>query len=408
MVAEIISVGTELLLGQIVNTDAQFLSVELSAMGIDVYRQITVGDNKERLKDAISDSLARADLVILSGGLGPTEDDLTKETLAEHFGLEMRLDTASLETIQGFFKKMNREMTPNNEKQAMFPDGSIILPNPNGTAPGCIVERQGKIVAILPGPPRELEPMFRDSVKPYLAEKQQFRLVSQVLRIYGMGESSVEHRLKDLMQQKNPTLAPYAKLGEVTLRLTVKCGLADDAETLLEPLRSEIKRRLEDVIYSENDEELSEVALRVLRERDMTLALAESCTGGMVSAMLVDNPGASGVLLESQVVYSDEAKARLGVRRETLAEFGAVSEQTAREMAVCVRERSGASLGLAITGIAGPGGGTDQKPVGLVYIALADAHGVNVVSTRQIGDRARIRALTSLLALDWIRRHCSC
>lgn len=408
MVAEIISVGTELLLGQIVNTDAQFLSVELSAMGIDVYRQITVGDNKERLKDAISDSLARADLVILSGGLGPTEDDLTKETLAEHFGLEMRLDTASLETIQGFFKKMNREMTPNNEKQAMFPDGSIILPNPNGTAPGCIVERQGKIVAILPGPPRELEPMFRDSVKPYLAEKQQFRLVSQVLRIYGMGESSVEHRLKDLMQQKNPTLAPYAKLGEVTLRLTVKCGLADDAETLLEPLRSEIKRRLEDVIYSENDEELSEVALRVLRERDMTLALAESCTGGMVSAMLVDNPGASGVLLESQVVYSDEAKARLGVRRETLAEFGAVSEQTAREMAVCVRERSGASLGLAITGIAGPGGGTDQKPVGLVYIALADAHGVNAVSTRQIGDRARIRALTSLLALDWIRRHCSC
>lgn len=405
MVAEILSVGTELLLGQIVNTDAQFLAVELSTMGIDVYRQVTVGDNPERLKEAVADSLSRCDLVILTGGLGPTADDLTKETVAEALGLEMALDEASLGKIRDFFTKLGREMTPNNEKQAMFPRGSRILANHNGTAPGCIIEHQGKTAVILPGPPRELQPMFLESVAPYLREKQQFQLVSRVLRIFGQGESSVEHMLKDLMQQANPTLAPYAKLGEVTLRLTVKCGLNEDAGALLAPLLGEVKRRLGDIIYSEDDEELSEVVVKALEQHHKTLALAESCTGGMLASMLVDNAGASRVLLEGVVAYSNEAKVRMGVSEETLRQYGAVSEETAREMAACIRKRSGADLGLGITGIAGPEGGTDEKPVGLVYLALAHEGGVQVMRLAQSGPRARIRVMSCLYALDAVRRN---
>lgn len=405
MKAELISVGTELLLGQILNTNAQFLSRRLSLIGVDVYHQITVGDNPQRLKDALAEAFARSELVILTGGLGPTADDLTKETVAAYFGLEMREDPQSRADLEAWFSKSGREMTPNNLKQAAFPAGSHILPNARGTAPGCIVEKDGKIAAVLPGPPYEMSQMYEKYVEPFLKQRCLAGIHSRVLRLFGIGESSCEYQLRDLMQSANPTVAPYAGFGEVTLRLTVKCENDEDPGSWLDPLEQEIRSRVGQYVYAAGEEKLQAVVARLLCEKEKTLAVAESLTGGMICAQLVECPGVSAALLEGCVAYSNEAKMRtLGVREETLRAHGAVSQQTALEMAEGVRRRAGADFGLATTGIAGPGGATAEKPVGLVYIACAWQGGQTAMELRLRGDRERIRTLAALNALHLLRR----
>lgn len=407
MIAEILSVGTELLMGNIVNTNAQYISQKLCDLGVNCYFQTTVGDNHDRLVAAVETALSRADILILTGGLGPTADDLTKETIADAFGRELVLDPASEQHIHARFARMGREMTPNNLKQAMFPRGSIILPNPNGTAPGCIVEEEEKAAILLPGPPKEMAPMFDASVMPYLEKRSGHMLFSHVVRVFGMGESEAEYRLRTLMErQSNPTIAPYALSGEMKLRVTARCKSAEEGERMMAPLIDEIKETLGSVVYSIDDQELHEVCAALLREHGATLAVAESCTGGMIASKLVSVPGISAHFIEGAVTYSNDAKIRrLGVRPETLAAHTAVSAETAREMAEGIRRTSGASLGVATTGIAGPDGGTVEQPVGLVYIALASESGTAVQELRLTGSRERIRNVASLHALNLVRRH---
>lgn len=407
MTAEIISVGTELLMGNILNTNARYISQKLCDLGINCFFQTTVGDNHDRLVQAVDIALSRADILILTGGLGPTADDLTKETVADAFGRTMRNDPVSEAYIRARFASSGREMTPNNLKQAMFPEGAIIMPNPNGTAPGCIVEDGEKAAILLPGPPHEMVPMFDTSVMPYLEKKSGHMLYSHVVRVYGIGESAAEYRLKDLMaQQTNPTIAPYALSGEMKLRVTARCKDAAEGELLMAPVLREIKKTLGDAVYSVNDQELHEVCASLLKEHRRTLAVAESCTGGMIASKLVSVPGISEWLTEGLVTYSNESKMRrLGVKRETLDAFGAVSEETAWEMAEGVRLSSGSDIGIATTGVAGPGGGTPRHPVGLVYIALASQTGTYVRRLQLSGSRERIRNAATLQALDILRRY---
>ena len=406
MTAEILSVGTELLMGNIVNTNAQYISQKLCDLGINCYFQTTVGDNHDRLVSAVELALSRADLLILTGGLGPTADDLTKETIADAFGRDLILDPASEEHIRMRFARMGREMTPNNLKQAMFPRGCIIMPNPNGTAPGCIVEDGEKAAILLPGPPKEMAPMFDASVMPYLEKRSGIMLHSRVVRVFGMGESEVEYRLRDLMEhQSNPTIAPYALSGEMKLRVTARCKSRVEGEIMIAPLIERIKATLGSVVYSTNDQELHEVCAALLKEHNATLAVAESCTGGMIASKLVSVPGISENFIEGAVTYSNEAKMnRLGVKGETLSAYTAVSAETAREMAEGIRRTSGSSYGLATTGIAGPDGGTAERPVGLVYIAIAGKAETMVRELHLTGSRERIRNMASLYALDLLRR----
>jgi nicotinamide-nucleotide amidase len=406
MIAEILSVGTELLLGQIVNSDAQYLSRRLSELGITVYHHTTVGDNPDRVREALRQALGRSDLVITTGGLGPTEDDLTKEMVALELGLTMRLHQPSMDALEDYFQRFGRKMTENNKKQAYFPEGAQVLPNEKGTAPGCVVEKDGKMVAVLPGPPRELTAMYDGQLEPFLRARTHKRIASRFLRIFGVGESEVETRLKDLFSGSNPTLALYCATGEVTARITVMCEENEDPAPLMEPLEAEIRARLGDSVYGEGlKESLANVVLQKLLARGATVALAESCTGGMIASRLVDCPGASEALVEGHVTYSNQAKMRiLGVTERTLAQFGAVSAQCAAEMAAGARGISGADYALSVTGIAGPGGGTPEKPVGLVYIGLASRQGVETWRFLFNGDRGRVRELSCLNALDKLRR----
>jgi nicotinamide-nucleotide amidase len=408
MKAELISVGTELLLGQILNSNSQYLSRQLSYMGVDVYHHVTVGDNLKRLLDAIGQALSRSDIVILTGGLGPTADDITKEAVAEHFGLPMKEDQESLEHLTAYFKRSGREMTPNNLKQAQFPEGAIIMPNRKGTAPGCIVEDGGKCVIILPGPPFEMEDMFQNCVAPYLKANSAEGIHSRVLRLFGIGESSCEHRLKDLMESSNPTVAPYAGFGEVALRLTVKCENGESPAKWLDPLEAEIRSRLGEYIYAVGEEKMASVVAGMLVQSGKTIAVAESLTGGELCARLIDFPGISAAFLEGCVAYSNEAKVRnLGVKTETLKNHGAVSKETAIEMARGIWALSGADIAVSTTGIAGPSGATETKPVGLVYIGYCDENGSEAIELRLTGDRDRVRNMAVLNALNLIRRKLS-
>ena len=369
MNGEIIAVGTELLLGNIVNTNAQFLSEELSNLGINVYYQTVVGDNRERLRNAISEGLKRADLLILTGGLGPTDDDLTKETVAELLDLEMYLHEESKALIEKYLK---RTISESNLKQAYIPEGAIVLRNDHGTAPGIIVEKGEKIVVLLPGPPREMAPMFSEKVKPYLEEKSPYVMRSRILRLFGIGESSVGDTVRDLMQNDNPTVAPYAKDNETILRVTARAETKEEADKLNEDMIKKIDERLGEYIYSHNDTELKIVCANKLIEKNITIAAAESCTAGLLTATLAEIPGISAVLKESVVTYSNEAKEKyLNVKHETLEKYGAVSAETAKEMAEGIRASAKSDIGISITGLAGPDGGTDKKPIGLVYIGFS-------------------------------------
>jgi nicotinamide-nucleotide amidase len=407
MNAEILAVGTELLMGQISNTNAQYISNRLPDVGIGVYYHSVVGDNPNRLKECLTYSLKRSDIVIMTGGLGPTQDDLTKETVAELLGKKLVLHEESLKKIEEFFFKLNRPMAKSNAKQAYLPEGSKIIKNSNGTAPGCIIETDSKVIIMLPGPPSEMKPMFEETVIPYFAELLPYKLVSKYLRIFGIGESSMEEKIIDLIEnQTNPTIAPYAKEGEVTLRITAKCGKGEDAEVLLNPVIEEIKLRLGNTVYSIKDEPLEVVTGRLLIDSKTTIAIAESCTGGIISGKLTNVPGISKVFNRGIVSYSNESKIEnLKVSKDTLEKYGAVSMETAIEMANGVRKAAKTDLGFSVTGIAGPDGGTEEKPVGLVYIALAGKEGVECKKLQLWGNRDRIRNVAALHAFDMIRLH---
>ncbi len=409
MTAEIISVGTELLMGQIVNTDAQYLAQQLSALGINLYHQSTVGDNLDRLVDAIRCAMSRADILILSGGLGPTADDLTKWGVAAYLGVDMVEDETSKRELEALFERRHYTLSPNNYRQVQFPRGTSILPNAVGTAPGCISERNGKAIIVLPGPPSELKEMFRRSVFPYLEQKCDRVLSSRMLRIFGIGESMVEHQLRDLIEaQTNPTIAPYADFVGVKLRVTARTKIGEDPNPLLQPVIDAIVERLGDAVYSTDDESLPQVCAKLLQASGATIAIAESLTGGAIASEFTEIPGISDRFREGIVCYSDEAKCRLGVPQATLDAHTAVSEETAIAMARVVRERAGTIWGVATTGVAGPGPNAIGQPEGLYFIAVSGPGGDTCQRFDSgAGGRARTRRSATLAAFDMLRKRLS-
>lgn len=407
MNAELIAVGTEILLGDIVNTDAQVISQGLSELGINVFYQTVVGDNPARLRHVIETARDRADIIITTGGLGPTLDDLTKETLATVFGRKMALHQPSLDRIKGFFQTIGREMTPNNEKQAWLPEGCTVFVNEWGTAPGCAFEAYGKHVLMLPGPPRECNPMWKECAMPYLYKLAGGCIVSRNIRVFGLGESNMETILHDMMETStNPTIAPYAKTSECFARVTAKADTPEACEKLLEPVVEKICDLLGDDVYGVDVDSLEQVVGDGLRQRGMTLAVAESCTGGLLSKRITDVPGCSDYYLGGVCSYANEVKMKvLGVKKETLDTVGAVSPEVAEQMAEGVAKALGADVGVGITGVAGPGGGTDDKPVGLVYISIwcKGQHYTRKMKSTNGRDRVRMQAAST--ALDLIRRN---
>lgn len=403
--AQILSVGTEILLGNIVNTNSWYLSNELALLGVGVYRHVTVGDNPDRLKQAVSDAFEEADMLITTGGLGPTQDDLTKETICEYFGMEPVLHEPSWNQLNAFFKRIGRPMVDSNKKQALFPAQALVLANPNGTAPGCILEKDGKIAVMLPGPPREMKPMFENHVKPFLEKRQDFTLYSRTLRLLGIGESAMEKKIVDLIDmQSNPTIAPYAKDYDVTIRITARAESEDDALELINPCADKIYDRLGDYIYGEDDDSIEKVIAEKLIKNSLKMVTAESCSGGLIAARMINYPGISEVFLEGIVSYANESKMRrLGVLAETLDTYGAVSTQTASEMALGAAKSCGADVALSTTGIAGPGGGTPEKPIGLVYMGIYLKGEVITKEFRFPGSRQRVRSLSMMYGLNWLR-----
>ena len=408
MNAEIISVGTELLLGQVVNTDAAIVARELSALGINLLYSAVVGDNEDRLRDAVETAISRSDLLIMTGGLGPTADDLTKETTAAAAGRRLVLHEESLRRIENYFNE--KHVSENQQKQAWLPEGCTVLQNDNGTAPGCAFQAEnGCTVIMLPGPPSELEPMLKNQAVPYLKQGQESVIVSHNVHIYGRGEAPVAQMMDDLMDGENPTLAPYAKEGECFLRVTAKAKNEKEADEMCKPLIEEIKNRLGEYVYSVDVESLEELVVKELAEQGKKLATAESCTGGLLAKRITDIPGSSSVFDLGCVTYANEAKeALLYVPHEILEQHGAVSEETARAMAEGIVKRSGSEIGVGITGIAGPDGGTDDKPVGLIYIALSDGKDTWVTKRSPIGrtkSREWHRHCAASQALDMVRRY---
>lgn len=407
MTVELISVGTEILLGNIVNTNAAYLSEKCALLGLSLYYQTAVGDNEERLSETVKQAIKRSDVVILSGGLGPTEDDLTKEVAAAALGLELKEDAHTKKRIQSYFKQRNLgDITENNWKQAMIPDGAIVVDNHNGTAPGIIMEAEGKRVILLPGPPNELIPMFESDIYPYLKKLEPETICSKMVKICGRGESSVETEIRDLIDsQTNPTVAPYAKDGEVHLRVTAKAESEKKANKLIKPVVKELKSRFgKDVFTTDEHEMLEDVVVKLLKNIGLTMSTAESCSGGLLAARIINVPGASEVFEQGMVTYSNNAKRRLlGVKKGTLKKHGAVSPETAKEMAKGGAKAAKADVCVGITGIAGPGGGTKKKPVGLVYIACCIKGKVTVKEYHFTGHRAKIRYNTVISALTLLR-----
>lgn len=411
MTAELISVGTELLMGNIVNTNACYLAEKCAGLGIDVYYQVTVGDNPARLRETIITALGRSDLVILTGGLGPTEDDLTKETAAEVLGLPLVLDPHTKARIEEYFKNSNyKTISENNWKQAQIIEGATVLDNDNGTAPGLFVKTEdNRRILLLPGPPNELLPLFEAKAVPLLIAEsgREGILFSRMVKICGIGESMAETMIKDLIDaQTNPTIAPYAKTGEVHLRITAAAKDEEEGIRLTAPVVDELKRRFGDNLFTVREEETLEAhIIDQLKELKFTVTAAESCTGGMFSARLINTPGASAVFNSGLITYANEAKeAYLGVRPETLSEFGAVSADTAEQMAAGAAKAADADAAIGITGLAGPDGGSAEKPVGTVFIGCFVKGTVTVKRFQFKGNREKIRTLAVQNALDLLRR----
>ena len=409
MVVELISVGTEILLGNIVNTNATYLAEQCALLGCSLYRQSVVGDNEGRLEEAVRQALGRSDIIILTGGLGPTKDDLTKEIVAKVFGRELYLDEHTKERITTYMQRLNRShITENNWKQAMIPEGALILDNDNGTAPGLILEdrENGKTAILMPGPPAEMHPMFEKDVAPYLNKQQPEGIYSRMVKICGIGESAAETMVADLMdRQSNPTIAPYAKIGEVHFRITAKARTKEEAEEMIAPMLAEMKKRFGKAIYTtEENVTLEEAVVELLKQKNFTVTTAESCTAGKLAGRIMNVAGASEVYNEGYITYANAAKEKLlGVKHETLETFGAVSEETAREMAMGAAKEAGADAALSVTGIAGPGGGTTEKPVGLVYIGCYVQGEVYVKKCQFTGNRERNRDSSVVQALTFLR-----
>ncbi len=418
MIAEIISVGTEILLGNIVNTNANYLAVKCAELGIFNYYQVSVGDNEERLTQTLKLALSRSDVVILTGGLGPTQDDLTKEVTAKVLGKNLIEDQHTREKIMGYFKGRNlQDVTENNWKQALIMEGSVAVDNYNGTAPGLIVNTGNdtaselspyvnKTVILLPGPPGELIPMFESEIAPFLNRLQPGIFYSEMVKVCGIGESKAETMVQDLIEgQTNPTIATYAKNGEVHFRVTAAAGSTDEGKILVKPLVDELKKRFSTTIYTTNEKEnLEDVVVALLAKHHIMLTTAESCTGGLIAGRIVNVPGASAVLGEGFITYSNEAKQKyLNVSEDTLREYGAVSRETASEMAFGAAKASGSNASLAVTGIAGPDGGTEEKPVGLVYISCTLNGRLRIKEYKLKGSRGKIRDYTVIYALDLLR-----
>lgn len=411
MTVELLSVGTEILLGNIVNTNAVYLSEKCAGLGLSCYHQCVVGDNEARLEDAVRLAISRSDIVILSGGLGPTKDDLTKEVTAKVFGKELYEDEHVKDMIAGYFTHMQaKQVTENNWKQALVPEGAFVVDNHNGTAPGLILDGtldgERKIAILLPGPPNELKLMFEESIAPYLRRLQPESLYSRMVKLCGIGESQAETMISDLMDaQTNPTIAPYAKTGEVHLRVTAKAESEEQAEELLAPMVEELHRRFGSLIYTEEEHvNLEDAVGELLKEMGMTVTTAESCTGGRLAGRLVNVAGISDVFKEGYITYSNEAKEKLlGVKKKTLDAYGAVSEQTAREMAEGAAHAAGADVSVSVTGIAGPDGGTEKTPVGLVYIGCYVAGSIRVEEYHFTGNRDKNRDYAVVRALTLLR-----
>ena len=409
MKAEIVSTGTELLLGETLNTSAHFLTGKLSSLGIEVDYHTTVGDNPERLEQVLRQAIGRTDLLVTTGGLGPTVDDLTKELVAKVLDLKMELDPSSLEQIKQFFGRRKAPMPLSNEKQAYFPKGSKILPNPIGTAPGAIIEKNGKTVIILPGPPFEMTPMFDNYVWSELQQNIEpgaERMSERVLKVFGMGESAIEDVLGDLMSLPNLSMTLLAKRAEMHIRLVARSSkkTSGEIEEVLKRAEEEIRRRLGNKVFGRDQETMIGIVGQLLKNEPLTIATAESCTGGLLSAALTQEPGSSGFYLGGVVSYSNSLKqGLLGVSEENLLKYGAVSEEVAKEMAARIRLKVGSDLAISTTGIAGPDGGSAQKPVGLVYVGLATPEGVQVEKIQLYGERESVRQLTVQAALNRVR-----
>ncbi|HET6781459.1 MAG TPA: competence/damage-inducible protein A [bacterium] len=406
MRAEIISVGTELLLGQILDSNASYLAQQLAELGVDVHFKQTVGDNDTRVRDAVRLALSRADVLLITGGLGPTEDDLTVASVAGELGRPLERHDDIAERLRQFFTHRGRVPSDNVFKQALIPSGAHPIPNTRGTAPGIHIEHNGRELFLMPGVPFEMYGMMECYVIPRLRERTGGVVIrSRVIRVTGEGESAVEARIKDLIGGNSPTIAPYAKLGEVHLRVTAK-GASDDVARQLDAGERALRERLTDLIYGIDEDTLEGVVGRLLTDRGVTLAVAESCTGGLIAKRLTDVSGSSAYFLEGIVAYSNDAKRDLlSVQSSVIEEYGAVSAEVAEAMARGVRERAGSTLGLSVTGIAGPDGGTATKPVGLVFLGLATR---DQVQHRRLNlgveaGRAGIRSLAAQAGLNLLR-----
>ena len=410
MKASLLSIGTELLMGEITNTNAVYLSRELKALGIDVLYHYTVGDNHVRLAEMIRESFTDCDLVLTTGGLGPTQDDMTKELVCEFFEDHLVMNEGWLDNLYKRYEKRGRRMTDNNRKQALLPSRSVLLFNEVGSAPGFVLRDPAgeKTICCLPGPPREMKWLYENKLSPLLAEQEGGVLCHRMLRTFGIGESSLETALLDLIDsQTDPTIATYAKEGECALRIASKRATAEEAEAAVEDMIGQVRERIGEFVYSYDDVDLVRVVADLLMERGLTISAAESCTGGMFGAAMTDVPGISAVFDRSLVTYSNEAKMQeLGVSAETLEKFGAVSEETAREMAEGVRRVSGSDIGVSVTGIAGPDGGTEEKPVGTVWYGLAmDGRTVAKKTVWNTRSRRSNRNYAVLNMLDMVRRY---
>ncbi|MBO5082725.1 MAG: competence/damage-inducible protein A [Lachnospiraceae bacterium] len=407
MVVELISVGTELLLGNIVNTNAAYLAEQCANCGLSCFYQTVVGDNEERLQETVKAGLKRSDILILTGGLGPTDDDLTKEVVTKAMKKKLVEDEKAREMIQTYFDNRGMEITENNWKQAMVPEGAIVMYNNNGTAPGLIVESGEKCAILLPGPPNEMKPMFEEYVKDYLKKKNPEVIVSTTVKLCGIGESKVADMIQDMLDnQSNPTIAPYAKTGEVHLRVTAKAADEKSANKLIKPVVKQLKTRLAEYIYTTDENTTLENAIvDLLVANKLTVSTVESCTGGMIAARLINVPGVSDVFKMGHITYSNKAKKKiLGVKKRTLEKHTAVSAEVAQEMVKGVEMVSKADVCVSVTGLAGPDGGTAKKPVGLVYIACSVKGNVTVQEYHFNGNRAKIRENATASALTLMRK----
>jgi nicotinamide-nucleotide amidase len=406
--AEILAIGTEVLLGDLVDTNTAWLSGRLAALGVSVYRHVTVGDNKQRIVAALLEATSRADLVITTGGLGPTSDDLTNECLGLAASREMVEYAEARRHVDEMFARFGREPTSSNYKQALFPEGSRLIPNPLGTAMGALLELDGALVATFPGVPIEMKRMFEETLEPFIKPRTDGSIVSRTLWFMGIGESALAEKVQDLLDASDPTVAPLAGQGKVRLRVTARAASLEEAEKRIEPVAEEILNRLKKYYFGEDDETLEGVVGRLLTEKGASLALAESCTGGLLAKRLTDRAGSSAYFVEGLVTYSNEAKERLlGVPHELLVEHGAVSEPVARAMAEGVREDADTDYGLSVTGVAGSDGGMEEKPVGLVFVGLSDVSGtvaekLDLSAWRR--SREAIRERSANRAFDLLRR----